>query len=231
MAHGPVHDFATARRVALTTALPPPAQTARRTRPPVLYWPGPAADCGPFSVAGSYGDADYNPMVHASTFDVASRTLFVLVSPAEHQLAIAIIELGKGTMRRVDVEAGADEVLDGFNYDPSTNTLFGVAQAKPQGLTMRRLDVGSGKWSSTAIKSQYAYIGGNDGTVRCYDRGSGTLYVLVCNPPTDPNADPIYHLAAVDVAANAVAAAPAIRLVTGPPTVKELFVMQLALAQ
>ena len=125
-----------------------PARTAPRTRPPVLYSPGPAAKCGPFSVVGSYGDADYNPMVHASTFDVASQTLFVLVSPVEHQLAIAIVELAKGIMRSVDVETGADEVLDGFNYDPGTNTLFGVAQAKPQGLTMRRLAVGSGEWSS-----------------------------------------------------------------------------------
>ena len=56
-------------------------------------------------------------------------------------------------------------------------------------------------------------------------------YVLVCNPPSDPNADPTYHLASINVMANEVVSAPTMQLVKAPPNVKELFVLQLALAQ
>jgi hypothetical protein len=60
--------------------------------------------------------------------------------------------------------------------DASTNTLFGVAQGS-SGLILRRLDVGTGKWTSTPIKSDFTSIGGNEGTVRAYDANAGLLYV------------------------------------------------------
>jgi hypothetical protein len=48
---------------------------------------------------------------------------------------------------------------------------------------------------------------------------------------TTLKAEPIYHLATIDVKENAVVAAPEMQLVKGPPNVKVLFVLQLALAQ
>ena len=91
---------------------------------------GSATSCGPFKVTGEYGDAQYSPMLHSSTLDVPSQTLYVLVAPTNGEVGIAIIDLKSGTMTKVDVEATPDEAINGINYDASSNTLFGVGQVR-----------------------------------------------------------------------------------------------------
>ena len=68
-------------------------------------------------------------------------------------------------------------------------------------LDLHHLDPATGKWTSAAIAGGMAepMVGGNDGTVAAWDAAAGHLYVLLGQPPPNPNADFVRHLARVDV--------------------------------
>ena len=57
-------------------------------------------------------------------------------------------------------------------------------------------------------------MGGNAATVKAFDPARGYLFVLVCNPPADPNNDCTNHIASIDIAAAKVVDAPPIGIPT-----------------
>jgi len=174
---------------------------------------GSAKGCGPFKQVGSFGVADYLPMIHSSTLDVKGQMLYDLVSLTKGELGIAVIDLKTMTMTKTVAEASPDDIVNGLVWDEQTGSLAGVAQSDASGapgLTLRRLNVATGKWSSTPITSKYGYVGGNAGTLKAFDTEKGILFVEICNPPTDPNADCTIHLGGIDLATATVVTAPAL---------------------
>ena len=48
------------------------------------------ADCAPFTKAGTFGIADYVPMLHSSAYDEDTQTLYVTVAPNKTAFALAV---------------------------------------------------------------------------------------------------------------------------------------------
>eukprot|EP00729_Bicosta_minor_P017297 gene17297-6575_t len=184
---------------------------------------GPAAQCRPngqleFKQVGSFPIADYLPMLHSSTLDAKGQKLYVIVSLTKDELAVAVIDLATMTMTKTVAESAPDDAVNGLVWDSIGETLAGVSQSSATGapgLVLRRLDVATGKWSSTPITSEYGYVGGNAGTVKAMDTEKGILYAEICNPPTNPNDDCTLHIAGIDLASSKVVTAPAMQMSSG----------------
>ena len=80
-----------------------------------------AASCGPFTLQGTYGVADFLPMLHSSSLDVAGQRLFVLVAPGKQSQAIGVIDLtGKVPMTVIAEGApGPDDTLLSMHWGAS----------------------------------------------------------------------------------------------------------------
>lgn len=90
------------------------------------------AKCGsPLTRVGSFtADSDYIPMLHASAIDVSSQRLFLGLATSANGFAVGIVDLATGTLKRVDAEdAGQGHQLIGMKFDPTSQTLVGLASA------------------------------------------------------------------------------------------------------
>jgi hypothetical protein len=114
---------------------------------------GLGADCGKFTVVGSFGLAAYEPAVHASSIDADGQRLFVdLALDSLGAQAIGVVDLRAGSLVQVDLEDPAhapSDLIVGMVYDHRNKTLVGVLPRNPHdyrsGLTLHRLDPLSGQ--------------------------------------------------------------------------------------
>lgn len=85
--------------------------------------------CASFTKAGTFGIAAEMPMLHSSTYDEDTQTLYVTVAPNKTAFALAIIDLGSKTLKSVDLEGSppVDE-LNGMSWDPDSARVIGLMQ-------------------------------------------------------------------------------------------------------
>ena len=180
--------------------------------------------CGPFEQLGTFGDGDFEPMAHATTFDAATQRLFVTVSTGAHGYGLATVHVpaaappagapaGPLPWSVVPMEDGATHVLWGAAWDAVGKVLAGPAvRAGGPGVDWRTLDPVRGAWSSRALAgdnaSAFTSLDGNLGSVRAHDdaagSGSGALYSLLGQGSGDDDAAHTMVLAEIDVATGAV---------------------------
>lgn len=128
------------------------------------------ADCAPFTKAGTFGIADYVPMLHSSAYDEDTQTLYVTVAPNKTAFALAVIDLGSKTLTGVDLEGSppVDE-LQGMSWDPDSARVIGLMQnfessatnanslsrdTNGNGVNLMSLDPLTAKWTVCALFSR-----------------------------------------------------------------------------
>lgn len=84
--------------------------------------------------------------------------------------------------------------------------MFGSHADYKGGLQLHSLDPLTGKWVTTPINQSvraggkpFGIVGGNLGTVMAFDQTTGSIYVLVGNPPPSDDEDSVMHVAMIDV--------------------------------
>jgi hypothetical protein len=163
-----------------------------------------ATPCGgTLTTVGFFGDADYIPMLHSASLDIAGQRLFVLVAPTQKgPQAVAVIDLKSGKLTKTDIDQGPDtpDVLVGMDWDAKSSSLVGVMPDDKGGLLILSLDPMSGMWKVKPVSfpdTAFGIVGGNEGTVNAFI--NGTIYVLVANPLHDDDKDPDMHVAQIDI--------------------------------
>lgn len=151
-----------------------------------VIYRSPATTCGPFVAAGSYGDANYIPMLHSSTLDAKGQRLFVLLSTAKNApTVVGIIDLtGKSPMKTIsEGTPSVDDVLVGMHFDPKTQRLFGITVDQQAGLVLHSLSiVGDGNWAKpkklVGVPSSWNALYGNEATVSTFDPVTKLMYFI-----------------------------------------------------
>ena len=127
------------------------------------------AECASFTKAGTFGIANYVPMLHSSAYDEDMQTLYVTVSPNKTAFALAVIDLYSKTLTSVDLEGDppVDE-LNGMSWDPDSACVIGLMQnlattgatnasasqdANGHGVNLMSLDPSTAKWTVCALSS------------------------------------------------------------------------------
>ena len=145
-----------------------------------------ASTCGPFTPAGTYGDADYVPMLHSSTLDAAGQRLFVLLSTAQNAAtSIGVVDLtGKAPLRTIaEGTPSPADVLVGMHFDTKNQSLVGITADPEAGLLLHSLHVnGGGTWNPprklSGVPSSWNALFGNDGSVSTFDMASRRIFFI-----------------------------------------------------
>jgi hypothetical protein len=148
-----------------------------------------ATTCGGFKKIGTYGDAKYLPMLHASTLDAKGQRLFVDLAVLDEASnasvpALGVIDLtGAKPFRVIAEEATPDfhDLLIGMHFDARTSSLVGVLGGGGAPLSLHRFDTTSGQWTATVVTgvpADWNTMGGNSGVVSALDADSRTLFFI-----------------------------------------------------
>jgi len=146
-----------------------------------LLMKGPATNCGPVSIIGRFGDAEYVPMEHASAFDPVTRLLYIGLATGSSSFAIGIIDVDKGVMKKLDVEdSSSGKFLVGMKWHAKSGTLIGLENFPDYNtLNLVQLSPQTGKWSIKEITTDFPVVLGNSGSVSALDSNSDDLFVLL----------------------------------------------------
>ena len=178
-----------------------------------------AKTCGPFTLNGSYGMADYLPMMHASSLDADGQRLFVLVAPGKQSSAVGVIDLtGKAPMK-VIAEGAPDpsDTLLSMHWDAKSSRLVGIAISSDQrGLEVHSLDPTAQKWEAarkvTGVPKEWNTVMGNDATASTFDAAGRSLIFIAATQDEQGDVTTQY-LASVDVDTAALGDHPTLALV------------------
>ena len=164
-----------------------------------------ATGCGPFKLVGTFGSADYLPMLHASSFDAEGQRLFVIVGTGQSSSAVAVVDLTKpsGTKLTLIAEGPSpDSTLLCMHWDSKTKRLVGVVGVTAGALQLNILDPSASKWETPKqiqnVPSGWDQLGGNQATVSAFDVASGSL-ILMAGHADPATGDAKYELATIDV--------------------------------
>jgi len=145
---------------------------------------------------GTFGDAAYVPMLHASAFDPAGQRLFLTVGLTKTTSGLGVIDLkGKpGNMLRV-IPEDDEHVLLGMQYDHQTESLIGIVPNDQTGMAIRSLhldpETSKATWNTTTLpKQDFEWLYGNSGSVSAFDSDNGVLYVLAGARPSPSRGEP-----------------------------------------
>lgn len=110
------------------------------------------ASCARFTKAGTFPLADSAPMLHSTAYDEASQTLYTTIIPAKGQFGLAVVDLVKQQMVRVELEGNPPiDEMSGMSWDIDTASLIGMAQ-NGHSISLLSLDPqGPGKWTSREL--------------------------------------------------------------------------------
>eukprot|EP00757_Euglenozoa_sp_SAG-D1_P018094 gene18094-5724_t len=170
---------------------------------------------------GTFGDAQFLPMLHAATLDSEGQRLYVEVATSKTSVAIGVVNLNAqaGSKDFFTIVANEDtsHSLTGMQWDSKKNNLVGVVGVQPAGLSVRTLTVdystGNATWTTKTLPPQdYERLYGNEGDVSALDTEGRYLYVLA-GKNENGRLSPM-HLVQIDLKTDAVTSAP---LVTGLP--------------
>ena len=108
--------------------------------------------CASFTKAGTFPLADNAPMLHSSAYDEASQTLYTTIIPAKGEYALAVVDLAKQQMVRVELEGTPPiDEMSGMSWDADTGRLIGIIQ-DGHNIQLLSLDPqGQGKWSNRQL--------------------------------------------------------------------------------
>jgi hypothetical protein len=172
-----------------------------------------ATRCGGFKKLGTYGDATYLPMLHASALDAKGQRLYVDLAVFDQAAnasvsALGVVDLtGTKPFTVVAEEATPDyhDLLIGMHFDPRRSRLVGVLGGGGNPLSLHAFDVASHGWAAArpvrGVPSEWNVMGGNSGVVSTLDAESRSLY-FIAGREYQINATHIgidYYLASVDV--------------------------------
>ena len=172
---------------------------------------------------GTFGEAVYAPMLHASAFDAERQRLFITVAPTKDTFTVGMLELDKAEEAELTVfpaDPTGEKTLLGMQFDPFSKTVVGVYPNAAGGIDLHSLAVDSEKrssWNRTTLpKQNYTQLYGNEGSVSALDTENRLLYVLAAQPAdASPNsADSNMHLLQIDIQHLTIEGAPS---VTGLP--------------
>ena len=151
-----------------------------------LVLKGPAENCGPFSILGKFGDADFVPMEHASAYDPVTRRLFVGLATSSTSFAVGVIDVVTGKLEKVDVENSASgKFLVGMKWHAKSNTLIGLENYPDYNtLNLVQLSPITGKWTVTETSTDFPVLMGNSGSVSALDSLSDNLFILLAENTT-----------------------------------------------
>lgn len=146
-----------------------------------LLMKGPASNCGPVSIIGRFGDADYVPMEHASAYDPVARLLYIGLATGSSSFAVGIIDVDKGEMKKLDVEdSSSGKFLVGMKWHAKSGTLIGLQNFPDYNtLNLVQLSPQTGKWSIKKVTTDYPVLMGNSGSVSAFDSSSDNLFILL----------------------------------------------------
>jgi hypothetical protein len=164
----------------------------------------PATGCGPFTHVGTFGYADYLPMLHASALDADGQRLFVILGTGEQSSAIGMIDLkpaGKTSVVAEGVDPDYHDTLMGMHWDPHTSCLLGVVGVGSK-LQLHSLNVtnGKGKWDAPrdiAAPAKWDQLGINGATGSGFSVKARSMYFIA--GPSDAQGDLQPEVATVDV--------------------------------
>ena len=146
----------------------------------------PATGCGPFTRAGTYGDAEYIPMLYSSTLDAEGQRLFVLLATVKNgPTTVGVVDLTRKMPMRTMAEGtpAPDDVLVGMHFDSATQSLFGItANQQAGGLVLHALGVDGGKWAAPKkiadVPPRWNALYGNEATVSTFDAATRSMYFI-----------------------------------------------------
>lgn len=174
---------------------------------------------------GTFGDALYAPMLHASTLDAKRQRLFVTVAPTKNTAAVGMIELDKPGAADLIVfeQDDASHTLLGMQYDSFSHSIIGVMPNTKGGIDLHSLvvdDQRNAHWNSTTLPDQqYMQLYGNEGIVSALDVANRFLYILGASTSDDSE----MHLLQVDLESNIIGITPQVQgLPLGPNTLLEM---------
>ena len=165
------------------------------------------------SKIGTFGDAMYIPMLHASTLDVIKQRLFVTVAVTKNTMGIGMIDLNDPQLKLTVLpeNPATNQDILGMQFDAATNSVVSVMQNQAKGLDIHSLSIdakGKAEWSSTTLPTFIGQLYGNSGSVSALD-GKGMLYVL---GGVGPSNNAPMHLVQIDLVKQTVVGHP---LITG----------------
>eukprot|EP00940_MAST-03C_sp_MAST-3C-sp2_P000144 g144.t1 len=143
-----------------------------------------ATECGPFELNGTYGDADFVPMLHSSTLDASRQRLFVLLADGKTSQAIGIVDLVNGSMDTVaEGTPNLDDTLIGIHWDENRSSLVGIIVDDQEGFMLHSLHVSkTSSWNPPTkiegIPSEWNAIYGNEATVSAFSEITRAIYFL-----------------------------------------------------
>eukprot|EP00939_MAST-03C_sp_MAST-3C-sp1_P002575 g2575.t1 len=159
-------------------------QTAKNTTEHSVFRSPASTNCGPFEHVGTYGDAEYAPMLHSSTLDAIGQRLFVFLAHDKTTQAVGIVDLTFKTNMTVIVEGtpDLDDTLIGMHWDDKTGTLYGIIADDEEGLVLHSLRVEDGAWNSPrqieGVPSDWNAVYGNEATASTFEESERMLYFL-----------------------------------------------------
>ena len=176
-----------------------------------------ATTCGGFKKVGTFGDAKYLPMLHASALDARGRRLYVDLATGANTPALGVVDLTGAKPLQVFAEEAtpdAHDLLVGMHFDAATGHLVGVLGGGGAPLSLHTFDTRSQTWAAdrliSGVPANWNTEGGNSGVVSTLDSGSRTLFFIAGREfqlnKTRVEVD--YYLAAVDIESAALHADP-----------------------
>eukprot|EP01043_Picozoa_sp_COSAG02_P021375 COSAG02_NODE_1084_length_14692_cov_214.338724_9_plen_294_part_00 len=112
------------------------------------------SSCARFTKAGTFPLAGNEPMLHSTAYDEESQTLYTTIVPSKGQFALAVVDLAKQKMVRVELEGNPpiDEMSD-MSWDVDTASLIGIIQ-DGHNIQLLSLDPkGQGKWTNRQLNA------------------------------------------------------------------------------
>ena len=97
-------------------------------------------------------------MLHSTAYDEESQTLYTTIIPAKGQAGLAVVDLAKQQMVRVELEGpSALTEMSGMSWDVDTASLIGTIQ-DGHNIQLLSLDPkGQGKWTNRQLKAPPKY--------------------------------------------------------------------------
>jgi hypothetical protein len=175
----------------------------------------PDLGCGPFKHAGSFGEAEYIPMLHASALDAEGQRLFVTIATGKNTDAIGVVDLKAGGKMRVIAEDATPDYHDSLlcmHWDAKIRKLLGaVALPGSTSLQLHALDPTSGAWDAAKViknvPTKWNALGGNGATASAFSATDRALYFMAGIEDPDTGAAQ-FDLATIDVDAASVVSHP-----------------------
>jgi hypothetical protein len=167
-----------------------------------------ATTCGGFEKIGTYGDAKYLPMLHASALDAKGQRLYVDLATDANVPALGVVDLTGAKPLQVIAEGTTPDehdLLVGMHFDAHTGHLLGVLGGAGVPLTLHTFDTRSQTWAPgrliSGVPADWNTEGGNSGVVSTLDTASRTLFFIAGREfqLNKTNFEIDYYLAGVDV--------------------------------